>query len=246
MPNLDGYRAPLSCGRPSTASDHTPIIAHDRPRDATATASDGRAAGMDDCLAKPMRHNRSPDLLRRWIGPETKNTAPENRRSAVAPRWARKTNPKPADNQATQPRTVAGTAASKTQRPECRSRRDSGCAPVSDLARATARPTGRHPRCGSTRGPPRGPRPLGFRVAEPIKQADGMRSRSRPTPPITKNHDRRHRQLSGAPHARDEAAAEAAHEPPDVCRSFAHQIPYRSARRLTPPISDKRGGPAPR
>jgi CheY-like chemotaxis protein len=40
------------------------------------------AAGMDDCLAKPMRHNDLQTLLRRWIGPDTKDTAPENRRSA--------------------------------------------------------------------------------------------------------------------------------------------------------------------
>jgi CheY-like chemotaxis protein len=81
MPNLDGYRATAELRQTEHGERHTPIIAM------TAHAMQGDrerclAAGMDDCLAKPMRHNDLQTLLRRWIGPETKDTAPENRRSA--------------------------------------------------------------------------------------------------------------------------------------------------------------------
>jgi CheY-like chemotaxis protein len=81
MPNLDGYRATAELRQTEHGERHTPIIAM------TAHAMQGDrerclAAGMDDCLAKPMRHNDLQTLLRRWIGPETKDTAPEDRRSA--------------------------------------------------------------------------------------------------------------------------------------------------------------------
>ncbi|HXR14172.1 MAG TPA: response regulator, partial [Solirubrobacteraceae bacterium] len=66
MPAMDGYEATRALRRREAAGRHTPVIGM------TSGASESdiarcRAAGMDDCVAKPMRHLALLETLRRWL-----------------------------------------------------------------------------------------------------------------------------------------------------------------------------------
>jgi CheY-like chemotaxis protein len=69
MPVLDGYMTTAELRRRERGAEHTPVIAM------TAHAMEGDRqrcldAGMDDYIAKPMRHGDLVEMLHRWIAPE--------------------------------------------------------------------------------------------------------------------------------------------------------------------------------
>jgi len=66
MPVMDGYEATRALRRSEGDGRHTPVIGM------TSSAGAGdvgrcRAAGMDDCVTKPMRHRALLETLRRWL-----------------------------------------------------------------------------------------------------------------------------------------------------------------------------------
>ncbi len=66
MPIMDGYEATRALRRSEGAGRHTPVIGM------TSWAAEGdiakcHAAGMDDCVVKPMRHRALLETLRRWL-----------------------------------------------------------------------------------------------------------------------------------------------------------------------------------
>jgi signal transduction histidine kinase len=69
MPVMDGYSATTEFRRRENGGPHTPVIAmtaHARPGDRELCV----AAGMDDYIAKPMRHAELLATLQRWIAAE--------------------------------------------------------------------------------------------------------------------------------------------------------------------------------
>ena len=70
MPGMDGYQATRQLRARETSENHVPVIAM------TAQAMEGDrerclAAGMDDFVTKPMRHNELIEVLHRWIPTHT-------------------------------------------------------------------------------------------------------------------------------------------------------------------------------
>jgi len=66
MPELDGYTATRALRKREGAGSHTPVIA----MTTSAARSDAEkclAAGMDDYVSKPMRHQTLQQMLRRWV-----------------------------------------------------------------------------------------------------------------------------------------------------------------------------------
>jgi CheY-like chemotaxis protein len=66
MPTLDGYQATLQLRAREHPGQHTPVIvmtAHAMPDDRARCL----AAGMDDYITKPMRHDTLLETLHRWL-----------------------------------------------------------------------------------------------------------------------------------------------------------------------------------
>jgi CheY-like chemotaxis protein len=66
MPMMDGYEATKSLRRSEGDGRRTPVIGM-TSGGATGDIARCRAAGMDDCVAKPMRHRALLETLRRWL-----------------------------------------------------------------------------------------------------------------------------------------------------------------------------------
>jgi CheY-like chemotaxis protein len=73
MPMMDGYEATRSLRRSESDGRHTPVIGM-TSGGATGDIARCLAAGMDDCVAKPMRHRALLETLRRWLPALTDGT----------------------------------------------------------------------------------------------------------------------------------------------------------------------------
>jgi len=85
MPVMDGYEATRALRRSEGDGRHTPVIGM-TSRGAAGDVARCRAAGMDDCVAKPMRHQALLETLRRWLPALTDEAdAPAGAKAASAP-----------------------------------------------------------------------------------------------------------------------------------------------------------------